>query len=104
MIVSPLEAEVPAGISSSVSESEEGELQDLEAIEKRRRDKGKRVLHGHEHFKTVTARLSDRGGPGTDITVEFEQGEPLKYIIAEIMQKGDLGPKHRVNIAYLGKM
>ena len=104
MTISPLEAKGPAGIISSAPDAEEGELQGIEVIEERRRDKGKRVLHGHGHFKTVTARLSDRGGPGTDISVEFEQGEPLEYIIAEVTKKGNLGPKNRVKIAYLGKM
>ena len=104
MVVAPLEAKEPAGIVNSAPGSEDGELRDLEAIEKRRREKGKQVLHGHGHFRTVIARLSDRGGPGTDVSVEFEQGEPLKYIIAEVMKKGNLGPKHRIRIAYLGKM
>ena len=83
----------------------EDEILDLEEVEKRRHDKGKRVIHGNEKMYRVVARLSDRGGPGADIPVVFEEGQSVKFVIREIMDKGNLSSKkHRVKIAYLGKV
>lgn len=84
---------------------EEDDVEDLEEIERKRLDKGKRVIHANERTFQVVARLSDRGGPGADILVVFEQGEPLKYIIRSVMKQGRLDFKdYQVKIAYLGKM
>jgi len=90
--------------TSNASESED-EVEGLEEIEMRRHDKGKGVIHGNEKTYRVVARLSDRGGPGADIPIRFEQGQPVKYIIRAVMQKGNIAStEYRVKIAYLGKM
>lgn len=90
--------------TSNLSESED-EVEDLEEVEKRRHDKGKRVIHGNEKTYRVIARLSDRGGPGADIAVRFEHGQSVKYIIRAVMQKGNISStEYKVKIAYLGKM
>ena len=90
--------------TSNVSESED-EVESLEEIEGRRHDKGKRVIYGNEKTYRVIARLSDRGGPGADIPIRFEQGQPVKYIIRAVMQKGNIAStEYKVKIAYLGKM
>lgn len=83
----------------------EDEIVDVEEVEKRRHDKGKGVLHGDEKTYRVVARLSDRGGPGADIPIKFDEWQSVKDIIREIMDKGSLSPKeYRVKIAYLGKV
>lgn len=90
--------------TSNASESE-GDVEDLEEIEKRRYDKGKRVIHGNEKTYRVIARLSDRFGPGADIPINFEKGQPVKHLIRAVMQKGNIAStEYRVKIAYLGKI
>lgn len=104
MILSSSDAEELSRNVGHVTDSED-ENDDLEEVEKRRHDKGKRVIHGDEKIYRVIARLSDRGGPDADIPIVFEQGQPVKYIIREILEKGNVASQdYRVKIAYLGRM
>ncbi|OAX82979.1 hypothetical protein ACJ72_02658, partial [Emergomyces africanus] len=50
----------------------------------------------------VSARLSDRGGP--DLTITIGKNQPVGTLARRIQAEARIADKHRVRIAYLGKI
>ncbi|KAF8474689.1 hypothetical protein BDZ91DRAFT_273129 [Kalaharituber pfeilii] len=105
LITTSSDAEKHAASAGDQSDTEEDDIVDLEEIERRRELKGKMVLNRNEKKYRVVARLSDRGGPGSDVAVIFQQKDTVRTVIRKIIERGKLDPKaHRLKIAYLGKI
>ena len=93
------------GVGRSSLDSVSDPIEDLEELERRREEKGKRVVSGYERRYRVVARLSDRGGRDADVSVVFDSGDLVRNVVRRVMEKGGLDQKvWRVRIAYLGKM
>ncbi|KAK2774637.1 hypothetical protein FQN53_003528 [Emmonsiellopsis sp. PD_33] len=71
----------------------------LDDIERRREEKGKLI---ERDLVKVTARLSDRGGP--DLVIAIGKNQTVAALGRKIQAEADITGKHRVRIAYLGKM
>jgi hypothetical protein len=97
---------------------------DEDEIERRREEKGKKVVHAAETY-TVKARLSDRGGP--DVQIGLGKDQTVRVLARKVQEEAGVssffsgaimhGPwlanfepankilgKNKVKIAYLGKM
>ncbi|EEP81068.1 predicted protein [Uncinocarpus reesii 1704] len=70
-----------------------------EQIENKREEKGKR---NERDVIKVCARLSDRGGP--DFTVEIDKHHSVSVLVRKLESEAALSSKHRLRIAYLGKI
>ena len=63
---------------------EKGSETDNEDAEIRREEKGKMPIHLQENIYSLTARLSDRGGP--DILVRFAKNDHVRVIARRILE------------------
>ncbi|OJD13096.1 hypothetical protein ACJ73_09246 [Blastomyces percursus] len=71
----------------------------VDDIERRREEKGK--VSERDLIK-ISARLSDRGGP--DLTVMIGKNQTVGTLARRIQTEAGIAGKHRVRIAYLGKI
>ncbi|CAZ82136.1 unnamed protein product [Tuber melanosporum] len=82
---------------------EKGAETDNEETDIRREEKGKMPIHLQENIYSVTARLSDRGGP--DIMVRFAKSDHVRVIARRILENAGIPPdQFKIRIAYLGKI
>ncbi|KAF7589625.1 hypothetical protein BBP40_004041 [Aspergillus hancockii] len=80
-------------------DEESGDELIADDIERRRDEKGK---ISERDLIRVKARLSDRGGPDTIVTVGKTQA--VSFIARKLQQEAEIPKTHRVRIAYLGKI
>ncbi|RDA89483.1 hypothetical protein CP533_0880 [Ophiocordyceps camponoti-saundersi (nom. inval.)] len=73
---------------------------DADDAQRTRADKGKAVVHLHEHI-LLRARLSETG---RDIEVAVDKADLVRAIAAGIASEADLPSNKKIRLAYMGKM
>ncbi|OAQ81387.1 ubiquitin supergroup [Purpureocillium lilacinum] len=89
-------------LSTGAGETIAADFDDMPAddAERRREEKGKRVLDAREQIK-VRARLSDSG---RDIEVSVGKTDPVRSVIRTIASESATPSTKKIRIAYMGKM